>query len=63
VTSEFAKYVYSNRKDPRTIFEILDIMRGFLVEGITRLTRAFDDKEGFPKVCSAKVEIEKFLED
>jgi hypothetical protein len=60
MTREFVKYVYSNRNAPRTIFEIIAIMRGFLVEGMTRLTRVFDDKEGFPKVCSAKVEIENF---
>ncbi|MGC2669129.1 MAG: hypothetical protein WA220_08100 [Candidatus Nitrosopolaris sp.] len=38
------------------------MMGGFLVEGMTRLTRAFDDKEVIPKVCSAKVEeVEKLL--
>ena len=61
MTCEFVKYAYNNSKDLRTRYEILAMMGGFLVEGMTRLTRAFDDKEAFPKVCSAKVEVEKFL--
>ncbi|MDQ6862882.1 MAG: hypothetical protein M3044_03575 [Thermoproteota archaeon] len=61
MTSEFVKYVYNSRKDLRTRYEILAMMGGFLVEGMTRLTRAFDDKEVIPKVCSAKVEVEKLL--
>ncbi|PWU79945.1 MAG: hypothetical protein DLM72_14670 [Candidatus Nitrosopolaris wilkensis] len=63
VSSESVQYLYNNTKDLRTRHELLAIMLGFLLEGMTRViaTKPSDFNEAFSQVCNTKVEIETFF--
>jgi hypothetical protein len=63
-SSDAVQYLYENMKEPRTAHKILAALLAFAVEDMTRFAakKTFDAEVGYSKMCSARTEIEKFLE-
>jgi hypothetical protein len=62
---EFVQFLYNDRKDLRTSHEVLSIMLAFvLVEMMQSSSRIKPySREAFRKVFTAKIEVEKFLQE
>jgi hypothetical protein len=63
-SSDAVQYLYENMKEPRTALKILAALLAFAVEDMARFAtqKTFDGEEGYSRMCSARTEIEKFLE-
>ena len=63
-SNDTVQYLYDSMKELRTAHKILAALLEFAVEDMARFAakKTFDAEEGYSKMCSARTEIEKFLE-
>jgi hypothetical protein len=60
-SSEFVHFLYNDRKDLRTSHEVLAIMLAFVL--VEMMQSKPNSREAFEKVFTAKIEVEKFLQE
>jgi hypothetical protein len=64
-SNEFVQFLYNDRKDLRTNHEVLAIMLAFVLVDMMQSSSAIKpySREAFRKVFTAKIEVEKFLQE
>jgi hypothetical protein len=64
-SNEFVQFLYNDGKDLRTNHEVLAIMLAFVLVDMMQSSSAIKpySREAFRKVFTAKIEVEKFLQE
>jgi hypothetical protein len=64
-SSEFVQFLYNDRKHLRTRHEVLAIMLAFVLVEMIQSSSAINpySREAFQNVFTAKIEVEKFLQE
>jgi hypothetical protein len=64
-SSEFVQFLYNDRKDLRTSHEVLAMMLAFVLVEMMQSSSKIKpySREALQKVFTAKIEVEKFLQE